>query len=161
MSSALLTWRWVYSHPLLMLAFGFGAGLARIGPGTAATLVAVPLYLAMASLPWSTYATAVLIMAALGIGICGYAARRLNVHDHPAIVWDEIVGFLITMFAAPAGLTWVLLGFALFRLFDIAKPWPIALADRRVHGGFGIMLDDVLAGVFAWGSLQLVAHLAT
>lgn len=145
---------------MLVLAFGFGAGLARIGPGTAATLAAIPLYLAMSWLPWPVYAAVVVVMAALGISICGYAAKRMGVHDHPAIVWDEIVGFLITMFAAPAGLTWVLLGFLLFRGFDIAKPWPISLADRRVHGGFGIMLDDVLAGVLAWASLQLIAQVA-
>jgi len=159
-SSALLTWRWVYSHPVLVLAFGFGAGLARVGPGTAATLAAIPIYLVLALLPWHVYAAAVMVMAVLGIGICGYAAKRMGVHDHPAIVWDEIVGFLITMFTAPAGLTWVLLGFVLFRGFDIAKPWPISLADRHVHGGFGIMLDDVLAGVLAWASMQLIVHMA-
>lgn len=159
MSFHLLTLRWVFSHPVLILAFGFGTGLTPTAPGTAATLAAIPIYLLMADLPWTAYATVIAVMAVLGVGICGYAARRMGVHDHPAIVWDEIVGFLITMLAAPIGVMWVLLGVVLFRLFDIAKPWPIIMADRRVHGGFGIMLDDLLAGVCAWASLQLIARL--
>lgn len=155
----LLTLRWVFSHPVLILAFGFGSGLAPVAPGTAATLAAIPIYLLMVNLSWTVYATVIAVMAVLGVGICGYGARRMGVHDHPAIVWDEIVGFLITMIAAPIGVMWVLLGVILFRLFDIVKPWPITLADRRVHGGFGIMLDDLLAGVFACASLQLIARL--
>lgn len=158
MSTHLLTLRWVFSHPVLMLAFGFGAGLAPLAPGTVATLAAIPIYFIMVSLSWPVYAAVILAMAILGIGVCGYAARRMGVHDHPSIVWDEIVGFLITMWGAPIGLTWVLLGFVLFRLFDILKPWPIALADRRVHGGLGIMLDDLLAGVFALACMQLIAR---
>ena len=95
------------------------------------------------------------MLLVLGVWLCGATARALAVHDHPAIVWDEIVGYLVTMTAAPAGWVWVILGFAVFRLFDIVKPWPIRLADKRVPGGFGIMFDDVLAGLYALAVLQL------
>ena len=93
-----------------------------------------------------------------GIGICAHAARRLGVHDHQGIVWDEIVGYLVTMTAAPGGWEWLAGGFILFRLFDIAKPWPIRWLDRQVHGGLGIMLDDLLAGVFAAAILQGIVY---
>ncbi|WP_257284256.1 phosphatidylglycerophosphatase A, partial [Endozoicomonas sp. SESOKO1] len=78
------------------------------------------------------------------------------IHCHPAIVWDEFCGFWITMIAAPAGWQWILLGFVLFRLFDIWKPWPISWLDKKVHGGIGIMIDDLVAGVFAFISLQAI-----
>ena len=91
--------------------------------------------------------------------ICQQAVNWLKQDDPSAVVWDEIVGYLITMIAAPAGWQWMLLGFVLFRLFDIWKPWPISLADRKLHGGFGIMLDDVIAGVFAAMVLQLCHYL--
>ena len=93
---------------------------------------------------------------ALGVWICDRTARDLGVHDHPAIVWDEVIGYFVTMITAPPGWVWIVAGFALFRLFDILKPWPIRWIDRHVHGGVGIMLDDVLAGVFAWLSMQLI-----
>lgn len=93
--------------------------------------------------------------AIIGIFLCGEAARELKVHDHPGIVWDEFVGFWITMIAVPVTGLNILLGFALFRLFDIWKPWPISWCDKHVHGGLGIMLDDVLAGVLALACLHL------
>ena len=142
-------------HPLHLLSLGFGAGLAPRAPGTAGTLVAVPLYLLLAQLaPWH-YLLAIIIMFIVGIGLCQLTADALGVHDHPAIVWDEIVGYLCTMVAAPAGWMWVALGFVLFRLFDVLKPWPVRYIDRRVHGGFGIILDDLLAAVMASVCLQL------
>jgi phosphatidylglycerophosphatase A len=95
----------------------------------------------------------------VGVWVCDTASRDLGVHDHPGIVWDEIAGFLLTMLAAPPGWQWILVGFALFRLFDIWKPWPIGWLDRRVAGGLGIMLDDLVAGVFAAAILQLMAGL--
>ncbi|HIP80964.1 MAG TPA: phosphatidylglycerophosphatase A, partial [Leucothrix mucor] len=91
---------------------------------------------------------------------CGKSSDILGVHDHSGIVWDEFAGYFITMIAAPTGWFWVLLGFALFRLFDIWKPWPISVLDKKVHGGFGIMVDDILAGVFALGCLQVIYALA-
>ena len=142
-------------HPVVFIALGFGSGLAPKAPGTAGTLVAIPFYLAMQALPLPVYASITLACVVIGIGICGYAAKALGVHDHPAIVFDEIAGFFITMFAAPPGLLPLLAGFVLFRLFDALKPWPISWFDRNVHGGFGIMLDDVIAGGMSLAVLQL------
>jgi len=119
------------------------------------TLVAVPLYWLVAhwSLPW--YSAFVLVTAVLGIWICDVASRQLQVHDHPGIVWDEFVGYWITLWAVPAEWIWILAGFVVFRVFDIVKPWPISHLDRRVKGGFGIMIDDVIAGIMACGTLHL------
>ena len=138
-----------------MLAFGFGSGLSPKAPGTMGTLAAIPLWWLLAQLPLSTYLVVVLIAAVAGILICGRAADRLGVHDHGGIVWDEFVGFWIAMAALPVTWQSLILGFVLFRLFDILNPWPISWLDRRVSGGFGIMIDDVLAGVFAFGLLHL------
>lgn len=137
------------SRLIHFLAFGFGSGYAPKAPGTFGTLAAIPLYLLVAGLPLAGYLVMVVALFALGVWLCGRTARDMGVHDHPGIVWDEIVGFLITMTAVPLAWQWVVAGFVLFRLFDILKPWPIRWLDRHVHGGLGIMLDDVLAGVFA------------
>lgn len=138
------------THPVHLLATGFGAGLAPRAPGTFGTLVGVAIYLPMATLPWPLYLAILATMTAAGVYLCGRSARMLGVHDHPAIVWDEMVGYLITMLAAPPGAIWMAAGFILFRFFDVVKPWPVRVADRRVQGGFGIMLDDVLAAGYAW-----------
>jgi len=149
----------VWRNPVHFLAFGFGSGLAPKAPGTFGTLAAVPLYLLMTLLPLSGYLAVLVLAALLGIYLCGRTAQDLGVHDHPGIVWDEFVGFWITMLFVPVQWYWILAGFALFRLFDIWKPWPIRVIDQRVEGGFGIMLDDVLAGVYAWLVLQLLLYL--
>jgi len=143
-------------HPLDFMALGFGSGLVPIGPGTAGTVVAIPVYLLLLPLSVTVYLALVAALFIVGIPICAHAARRMGVHDHPGIVWDEIVGYLVTMTFAPQGWTWIVAGFVLFRLFDIAKPWPIRLLDRKVGGGFGIMVDDLLAGIFAAAVLQLM-----
>jgi phosphatidylglycerophosphatase A len=122
------------------------------------TLAAIPLYLLLAKLPLMSYALVVLLSFIVGCWLCGEAAKRLGVHDFGGIVWDEFVGYWITMFAAPAGWLWVAVGFVLFRVFDIWKPWPIRVADQQVHGGLGIMLDDVLAGIYAGLALQALAY---
>jgi phosphatidylglycerophosphatase A len=137
------------SKPIHFLALGFGSGLAPKAPGTFGTLAAVPIYLLMASLTTNVYAVLVLVMTIAGIYICGKAAADAGVHDHGAIVWDEIVGYLITMFMIPLSWQSVVVGFILFRIFDIFKPWPISFVDKKMGGGFGIMFDDVLAGLFA------------
>jgi len=142
--------------PTLMLAFGFGSGLSPKAPGTMGTLAAIPLWWLLAQLPLSTYLVVVLIAAVAGILICGRAADRLGVHDHGGIVWDEFVGFWIAMAALPVTWQSLILGFVLFRLFDILKPWPISWLDRRVSGGFGIMIDDVIAGLAAAGVITLL-----
>jgi len=142
--------------PTLMLAFGFGSGLSQKAPGTMGTLAAIPLWWLLAQLPLSTYLVVVLVAAVAGILICGRAADRLGVHDHGGIVWDEFVGFWIAMAALPVTWQSLILGFVLFRLFDILKPWPISWLDRRVSGGFGIMIDDVIAGLAAAGVITLL-----
>ena len=139
----------LWREPPLALAFGFGLGLVPKAPGTAGTLLGVGLYLLLMDLPLAARAGIVLALFGLGIWVCDIAARRLGVHDHQGIVFDEVVGYLIAMLAAPVGWRWALAGFVLFRLFDIWKPWPIRLVDRRVKGGLGIMLDDALAGALA------------
>jgi len=149
----------IWTDPRLLLACGLGTGAARFAPGTFGTLVAIPLYWYMQWLPALYYAVLTVVLFIVGVGLCDYAARKLGVHDHPGIVWDEVVGYLVTMFMAPAGMTWIIVGFMLFRLFDIWKPWPIAWLDAKVAGGFGIMVDDVLAGIYAAGLLQLLAFL--
>lgn len=148
----------VFTHPVHFLAFGFGSGLAPFAPGTVGTLAAVPLYLMLEQLSLPLYLLMVAVAFFVGVWICGVSGRELGVHDHGGIVWDEFVGFWITMAAAPSGWGWIVVGFLLFRLFDIWKPWPIRWADRRVSGGLGVMLDDLIAGIYAALFLQLSAN---
>jgi phosphatidylglycerophosphatase A len=136
-------------NPVHVLAFGFGSGLSPRAPGTAGTALALVLYLPMISLAWPFYLLLLIVSTLAGIWLCGKTSRDLGVHDHGGIVWDEFVGFWITMFMAPAGWLWLVYGFLLFRLLDIVKPWPIKWIDKKVTGGLGIMLDDVLAGIMA------------
>jgi phosphatidylglycerophosphatase A len=142
------------------LALGFGSGLAPWAPGTFGTLAAVPVFLLLAPLPLYAYLLAVAAASVAGVYLCGRTARALGVHDHPGIVWDEVAGFLLTMAFAPPGWTWVVAGFVCFRLFDILKPWPIRVLDRKVHGGLGIMVDDLLAGLAAAASLEILYRLS-
>ncbi len=145
------------ANPVHFLALGFGTGLAPKAPGTVGTLAGIPVYLLLVPLPLWGYLLGTLVVIGAGIWICDRAARDFGVHDHPAIVWDEVAGFLVTMIAAPVGVLWIVLGFVLFRLFDVLKPWPIGWLDRRVGGGLGIMVDDILAGVYAAVILQGIA----
>ena len=145
-------------HPVHAAALGLGAGYAPVMPGTAGTLVGVILYMFMQSLALPWYLAVTLLMLLAGIAICGFTAAALEVHDHPAIVWDEIVGYLITMIAAPPGWGWMVAGFVLFRLFDIWKPWPIKQVDKAVPGGLGIMADDVIAATYGW-LLMFIIHI--
>lgn len=143
-------------NPIHLLAFGFGSGLSPVAPGTFGTLVALPIYLWMQNLTLGNYVLVVFIMTVFGVWLCQVTANNLGVHDHQGIVWDEIVGYLITMTAAPFGWVWMIIGFILFRFFDIVKPWPIKWVDKKVDGGIGIMFDDILAGIFAFLVLQLL-----
>ena len=140
-------------------AFGFGSGKAPVAPGTFGTLVGIPAYLLIQ--PFATYIYVAIVAGMFGVGvwICHVTECDLGVHDHPGIVWDEIVGYLITMFLAPPGWAWIALGFVLFRLFDIWKPFPIRQIERRIQGGFGNMLDDALAAICAWAVLQMLARM--
>lgn len=149
--------RTVFTDPVHFLAFGFGSGLSPVAPGTTGTIAAIPLFLLLQPLPLWAYVAITLLVTLAGFRICGESARRLGVHDHPGIVWDEFAGFLVTMIAAPSGWFWVLAGFALFRLFDVVKPWPARWFDRHVHTGAGIVLDDIVAGVYALIVLQVLA----
>lgn len=149
------SWGSLLANPVHALAFGFGSGLSPKAPGTMGTLAAIPLYLLMSSLPLIAYAAMLIVTFTVGVYLCDKTSRDLGVHDHPGIVWDEFVGYWITMFAAPAGWLWVVIGFLWFRLFDVLKPWPINWLDEKVEGGFGIMIDDVLAGVMALICVQL------
>ena len=139
--------------PVHFFALGFGAGLVPVAPGTAGTVVGVLLDPLLRPLGIELRIVLVALLFLAGIWLCEQSARRLGVHDHPAIVWDEIVGYLALMLVLPGGWTWALAGFLVFRLFDIWKPWPIRQLDHAVEGGFGIMLDDLVAA--AWGALLL------
>ena len=143
----------------MWLATGFGAGLSPFAPGTVGSLIGVLFYLAMAGLPLLSYLLALTALAAFGVWVCQRAGRILGVTDHPGIVWDEIVGLLITMTATPLDWQSLAVGFALFRFFDILRPWPVASIERKVAGGLGVMLDDVMAGVYALACLQLLRYL--
>ena len=146
-------------NPQHLIAYGFGAGLSPWAPGTMGTLVAVPIYLVLSLLPTTLYLIVLAGMIAAGIWACGAVCRELGEDDPQTIVWDEVVGFLVAMTAAPAGLIWVVAGFLLFRLLDITKPWPISWAQGRGRGGFGLMSDDLLAGLFTFVILQGLAEM--
>jgi phosphatidylglycerophosphatase A len=150
----------VWRNPIHFLAFGLGSGAAPYAPGTFGTLAAIPVYLLLMLLPLWAYLVMVVLMAVIGIWFCDVTSKDLGVHDHSGIVWDEFVGYFITMIAAPVSWVWIVVGFLLFRFFDIVKPWPIRRVDRHVMGGWGIMLDDILAGVYAGVVLQIVVVIA-
>jgi len=152
------TFKQLLMNPVQMLAFGFGSGLAKKAPGTMGTLVAIPIYYSMVMFMADYYLPILLLVCVLGIWICGQAAKELGVHDHGGIVWDEIAGYLLTMYWV--GFSWqnMLMGFILFRLFDILKPWPISWIDKKVAGGFGIMLDDLIAALMAAACLYGYTH---
>jgi phosphatidylglycerophosphatase A len=146
------------SNPIHFLALGFGSGLAPKAPGTFGTLAAIPVFFLAINLDILYYLLLLVVMSIAGIYICGKAAKDAGVHDHGAIVWDEIVGFMITMYMIPVSWLTVLVGFALFRFFDILKPWPISYLDKNCHGGLGIMLDDIVAGIAAWACMMLIFY---
>lgn len=146
------------SYPAGWIACGFGSGLAPRAPGTLGSLVAlIPWWFALRGLPLAWYVIVLIAAFAIGVWACGVSGKCIGVDDHRALVWDEFVGQWIALCAAPFGWAWLIAGFVLFRLFDIWKPWPIRVADARVHGGFGVMLDDVLAGVYALIVMQSAA----
>lgn len=147
-------------HPAHVLALGFGAGLAPKAPGTAGTLVAFPLHWLMAaSLEAAGYLAALAVLFALGVWACSVTGRALGAADHPALVWDEVVAFLAVLFFTPATLAWQGGAFLAFRFFDIVKPPPIRQVDRTIKNGFGAMLDDMLAALYAVLAIALVKKL--
>lgn len=146
----------VFQNPSWFIAFGFGSGLIPKAPGTWGTLAAIPVYLLFANTPWYCYLIATIAAFILGVFVANNVSKELGEHDYQGIVWDEVVGYLLTMFLAPPGFIWIIVGFILFRIFDIWKPQPIRWVDKQVHGGLGIMLDDVLAAIPAWIIMQLL-----
>lgn len=147
-------------NPIHLLAFGLGSGCAPKAPGTFGTLAAIPFWwLLLQDVPLVPYICVLIAGFAFGVYLCEQTSKDLGVHDHGGIVWDEWIGLWITYLALPNGIEWIIIGFALFRLFDIIKPWPIKWLDEKVHGGFGIMIDDVLAGIFALACVQILAYI--
>jgi phosphatidylglycerophosphatase A len=147
----------VWQNPTYFIAFGFGSGLAPYAPGTFGTLAAIPVYLLIIGTPTPVYIMLTLAAFILGVVVSAKVSSDLKVHDYSGIVWDEVVGYLLTMLMVPVGVYWMLAGFILFRIFDIWKPWPISFVDKHIKGGLGIMIDDVLAAVPAWLILQGLA----
>ena len=141
--------RQVLTDPVHILAFGFGTGLAPVAPGTVGSLLGVALAWLTLELPLMAQVSIAVALSVAGIWICGSSARKLGVHDHGGIVWDEICGMYVTLLVAPPQLVAWIIGFGLFRAFDIVKPWPIRDLDHRLRGGTGIMLDDLAAALYA------------
>ncbi|KCX75967.1 phosphatidylglycerophosphatase A [Acinetobacter baumannii 754286] len=153
-----------FNRCIVFCGVGFGSGLAPKAPGTfgsAFALLFVPIWL---SFGFTLSLIAILIMSVVGIYICGQTAKLINVHDDGRIVWDEFAGqsitFLPLLYLQQINWIWVITGFILFRIFDVWKPWPIRVIDRQVHGGFGIMLDDIIAGVWAALCTLIIIHLS-
>ena len=153
--------RTVFTDPVHFLAFGFGTGLAPIAPGTFGSLPGVLLFWLTLDFGIHVQAGIAVALAAAGVWICGESARRIGVHDHGGIVWDEIAGMYLTLLVAPATPLGLAGAFVLFRVMDIVKPWPIRDLDHRIHGGLGIMLDDLVAALYAALLLVLLGWLMT
>lgn len=153
--------RTILADPVHLLAFGFGLGLSPVAPGTVGSLLGVGLAWLTLDLGWHAQIAVAVAMVGAGIWICGASARRLGEHDPGGIVWDEIAAMYITLLAAPATVTAWIFAFVLFRAFDIVKPWPIRDLDHRMRGGLGIMLDDLVAALYAAILLVLYRWLMT
>lgn len=154
------TARIVLAHPAGWIASGFGSGLAPVAAGTVGSALALlPWWLWLRDLSWPTYLGVLVVAFAIGVWAAGWVIARTKIEDPGVVVWDEFVGQWLALLLAPPGWLWMMSGFALFRLFDIWKPWPVRWADRRLHGGFGTMLDDVIAGAMAAAVLQGAAIL--
>ncbi|MBT81800.1 MAG: phosphatidylglycerophosphatase A [Alteromonadaceae bacterium] len=136
-------------NPVHFCALGFGSGLIPLMPGTFGSLAAIPLILLFAPAGNVIFITATILSCIAGVYFCGKTAADMGVHDHGSIVWDEVAGMLLTFLFVPLSISTLIAGFVLFRIFDILKPWPIGPVDKTVHGGLGIMLDDILAGIMA------------
>ena len=146
----------IWTDPVQFIACGFGVGAFPIMPGTVGTLAALPIYFILIKFSLITYLVVTLLLNVVGIYLCGKTNERFNTQDHPAAVWDEIATFPIVMIAVPATWYYLLIGFVLFRFFDIVKPGPIGWIDKNVHGGLGVMLDDIVAAIFSLAILQVI-----
>ena len=149
-------------HPVGWIATGFGSGLSPIAPGTAGSLAALLPWLALRELSWPLVLIVIVFAFVLGVWASSWAVRTLRISDPGVVVWDEFVGqwiALAPLLWLPRPGWWILAGFILFRIFDIAKPWPVSWADRRLEGGLGVMLDDVFAGIYAAIALVILTRL--
>lgn len=144
----------VWTNPIHFIACGFGTGAIPWMPGTFGTLLAIPIYLILIQYSLTIYLAVTVLLNLVGIYLCQVANRDFGTTDHPGATWDEIAAFLIVMIGVPVTWYYLLAGFILFRFFDIAKPGPIGWIDKNVHGGLGVMLDDILAAIFSLMILQ-------
>ncbi len=148
-------------HPAGWIATGFGSGLAPLAPGTVGSLTALLPWFFLHELTAAAYLGVCLAYFLVSVWAAQWVIDRLGVDDPGVVVADEWVGLWLTLFLVPAEPLWILIGFAVFRFFDILKPWPVSWADQKLHGGFGSMLDDVIAGIYGWSSLALLRSLMT
>ena len=149
----------VFSHPAHLVAFGFGAGLAPVAPGTAGTLLGWGLGWALGGLHPGIVLLAAIVFFGVGVWACDVTGRHLGVADHGSMVWDEVAAFLLILAIVPRELAWQAAAFVAFRFFDIAKPPPIRHLERRYGGGFGVMFDDLVAAAYALLVLAAVKRL--
>lgn len=143
------TFKWLLENPIRLLGFGLGAGLSPIAPGTVGTLVALPFaaLLLWLGLPiWSLIILSIIAFP-IGVKICDICEKHLGVSDYGGIVFDEIAAMWLILGCIPFTTIWWILAFIAFRFFDALKPFPIRWFDNRVHGGFGVMLDDYIAAL--------------
>ena len=148
-------WKIVFTRLDYFLAFGLGSGLAAVAPGTAGSALGLLLFIPALYAPFPVQVVIIVIGFVLGVWVCDRVAKHMEVKDPGGIVWDEFVGMWITLLWLPS-LVWLLPAFLLFRLFDIWKPWPVRIADEKLVGGLGIMLDDVFAGLYALAAVQIL-----
>ena len=155
--------RFDLKKPWHFFATGFGSGLIKPAPGTWGTLLAgVPVYLLLVQLPALYFWVSIAFVCIIGVWFCHKTEQDIGVHDHSSIVWDEVAGYLVTMsIITTPHWVWMLVGFCLFRFFDIVKPFPVKQVDRTLGGGLGVMLDDIVAGLFALVSLYAVQQAYT
>lgn len=140
------------------IAKGFGLGDLPIVPGTWGTVGGVILYLILVLFSWHIYLLSTIAMFILGCWLCEEVSHNTKTHDHPSVVWDEIVGYCISMIGVPFGIGYIIAGFILFRIFDILKPWPIGEIDQKMKNGVGMMLDDAVAGLVVCFLLNTYAY---
>jgi len=148
-------WKIVFTRLDYFLAFGLGSGLAPVAPGTAGSVLGLLLFMPVLNAPLPVQVVIIVIGFVLGVWVSDRVAKHMEVKDPGGIVWDEFVGMWITLLWLPSEI-WLLPAFLLFRLFDIWKPWPVRVADEKLAGGLGIMLDDVFAGLYALAAVQIL-----
>jgi phosphatidylglycerophosphatase A len=146
----------IWTNPIHFIACAFGFGALPWAPGTWATLATIPIIIALKHFPDWVYLLITFAMILAGIYVCGVTNRDFGTEDHPACAWDEMASFPLVMFIVPLTFWHVVIAVVLFRFFDILKPWPIRWLDRHIHGGLGVMLDDVVAAIFSWLIMQIV-----